>query len=142
MCELQQGAEITLSVDGGTWEIVSIPRYSEPIPVIDDSDLGTTGQREKCPGVLGDPQLMTGFVLRSVGTALYPTKGTVQTLTITHATVGTNTGRESFAGTGFVVDIRTPEFTSDTEARKTIEFDWQFDGKTGPTRTRAVAAGV
>lgn len=140
MCELQQGAELTFSVDSASYEVVSIPRYSEPIPVIDDTDLEDTGQREKCPGALGDPQLMSGIVLRSIGTQAYPTKGTLQTMTVTHGLVAGNATRESWAASGFVVDVRTPEFTSDTEGRKLIEVDFQPDGKTGPARTLATAS--
>jgi hypothetical protein len=138
VCELQQGAEVSFSEDEGTWEVISVPRFSAPIPVIDDADLLSEGYRPKCPGALGDPQLMTGIVIRSIGTAEYPTKGLIQDMTITHGLVPGNAGRESYTGSGFIVDVRTPEFNSDTEGRKTIEVDWQFDGKeTPPARTLA-----
>jgi len=139
MCELMQGMTLTFSVSGSSFEVVSVPRFSAPIPVIDDVDLETEDYREKCPGQLADPQLMSGIVIKSIGTQARPAKGTVQTLTITHGDVVGNATPESFAGTGFIVDVREPEFTSDTEGRKTIEIDWQFDGKTGPARTLAVA---
>ena len=137
MCELQQGATLGFSVSTGTWEVISIPRFGAPIPVIDDTDLQDTGNRKKCPGVLSDPQLMSGIVIRSIGTQTRPAKGTLQTATITHGLVPGNATAEIFAGTGFIVDVREPDFTSDTEGRKTFEIDWQFDGKTGPTRTLA-----
>lgn len=140
MCEMQQGVQISFSVSTGTYDVISIPRYGAPIPVIDDTHLGSTTSRVKCPGKLPDPQLMSGIVIRSVGTAARPAKGTVQTLTITHGLLAGHATPESFAGTGFVVDVREPEFSSDTEAGKTYEIDWQFDGKTGPARTLAVAS--
>lgn len=139
MCEMQQGVQITLSVSAGTYDVISIPRYGAPIPVIDDTHLGSADSRVKCPGKLPDPQLMSGITLRSIGTVARPAKGTVQTLTITHALMAGFASAEIFAGTGFIVDVREPEFSSDTEARKTYEIDWQFDGKTPPARTLAVA---
>lgn len=138
MCELQQGATLAFSVSTGTWEVISIPRYGAPIPVIDDTDLQDTGTRKKCPGVLEDPQMMSGIVLRSIGTQARPAKKTVQTMTITHGLLAGHNTAEIFAGTGFIVDVREPEFSADTEGRKTIEIDWQFNGQTGPTRTLAV----
>jgi hypothetical protein len=139
MCELQQGATLVFSEDGA-FEVISIPRFGAPIPVIDDADLDDTGFRVKCPGSLADPQVMSGIVCRSIGTADRPTRGLNQTCTITHGDVPGNATPESFAGSGFVVDFREPEFTSDTEGRKTIEIDWQYDGVTGPARTKAVAS--
>lgn len=140
MCELQQGVQLVFSISG-TFEVVSIPRYSAPIPVIDDTDLGSTDGREKCAGQLEDPQLMSGIVLKSIGTETRPTKGATETLTITHGLLPGDATAEIFAGPGFIVDVREPEFSSDTEGRKTIEVDWQFNGKDLPTRTKPVASG-
>lgn len=135
MCEKQQGATVTFGTSAGTWECVNIGRYNAPIPVIDNTHLGTTGKRKKCPGQLEDPQIFT-VTLRNKGSQAYPAKGLVQTITVT-SPLGTYTTAESVAGTGFVVDIRHPEFGSDTEALTTIEVDIQFDSATGPTRTLA-----
>lgn len=139
MCELQQGTQVVFSVDG-TYEVVSVPRFSAPIPVIDDTDLADTSARPKCAGQLQDPQLMSGIVLKSIGTADRPTKRITQTLTITHAIVPGNATAEIFAGAGFIVDVREPEFSSDSENRKTIEVDWQYDGNPMPARTKATAS--
>ena len=136
MAEKQQGATFSFGTDGGSWNYLNIPRYSEPIPSIDDTHLGTTGKRTSTPGELGDPQMIT-LVLQNDGSASLPTKGLVQTGTIT-APLGEWDEAEKWAGTGFVVDVRSPEFGSDTEAIQTIEVDWKFDGKTGPARTAAV----
>jgi hypothetical protein len=135
MCEKQQGASFTFGTDGGSWNFISIGRLSSPIPVIDDTHLGSVGEREACPGDLGDPQVVT-LVLQNDGDAAWPTRGLVQTGTIT-APLGDYDDAESFAGSGFIVDVRTAEFQSGTEGIQTIEVDWKFDGKTGPTRTLA-----
>lgn len=133
MAVKQQGASFTFGTDGGSWKYINIGRFSSPIPVIDDTDLSTEDDRTKLPGDLGDPQMVT-LVLQNIPTADLPTKGLVQTGTILGPLTGM-TG-ESWAGTGFVVDVRTPEYGSDTEAIQTIEVDWQFDGRTGPARTK------
>ncbi|MGN6133388.1 MAG: hypothetical protein ACTHOU_02765 [Aureliella sp.] len=135
MAEKQQGASFTFGTSGGTWNYLNIPRYSEPIPVIDDTHLGTTGRRTNTPGELGSPQMIT-LLLQNQGDAVLPVKGLLQTGTIT-APLGDFDVAEKWAGTGYVVDIRSPEFGSDTEAIATIEIDWMFDGKTGPARTAA-----
>lgn len=136
MAEKQQGAVFTFGTDAITLKIVSIGRYSEPIPVIDDTDLSTTVRRTKMPGELGDPQMLT-LVLQGNGKGAHPVKGKLQTGTITAPIIGANLTAEKWSGSGFVADIRTPEYASDTEGITTIEIDWQFDGKTGPTRTLA-----
>ena len=131
----QQGATFTFGSSGGTWQFMNIGRYSEPIPVLDDTHLGTTGKRTKLPGDLGDPGMIT-LVLQANPGATMPVIGLVQTGTITGSKVTLPGGTaENWAGTGFVVDVRSPEFGADTEAIQTIEMDWQYDGKTGPTRT-------
>lgn len=131
----QQGASVVFGSSGGTWEFTNIGRYSEPIPVIDDTHLGTTNRRTKIPGQLGDPQMVT-LQLHNSPTASLPARGLVQTVTI-NGPLGSFASAENWAGTAFVVDIRTPEFASDTEAIQIIEIDIQFDGKTGPARTAA-----
>ena len=137
MCELQQGATLTFSVSTGTWEVISIPRYGAPVPVIDDTDLQDTARRIKCPGMLEDPQMMTGIIIRSISTQARPATKVLQTMTVTSSLVPGKLTADIFAGSGFIVDVREPDYTADTEGRKTIEIDWQYDGKTGPARTLA-----
>lgn len=131
----QQGASLTFGTTVGSWNILSIGRYSAPIPKIDDTHLGVTGVRESIPGVLEDPQSFTVTVQAKPDQA-HPVKGLVQTITITSPLEGASTA-ETLAGTGFVMDVRTAEFQSGTEAIQTVEFEIQFDGKTGPARTLA-----
>jgi hypothetical protein len=139
MCELQQGATLAFSVSGSLFQILNIARFSAPIPVIDDTDVADTVSRKKCPGKLQDPQMFT-ITARNIGTQARPAKGVVQDLTITHPLAPGMATPEILDGSGFVVDVRTPEFGADSEARQTIEIDWQFDGDPMPTRTLAVAA--
>jgi len=131
----QQGASLTFGTSVGTWSVLNIGRYSAPIPKIDDTHLGVTGVREYIPGVLEDPQSFTVTVQAKPDQA-YPAKGLVQTITVTSPLEGAASA-ETLIGTGFVMDIRTAEFQSGTEAIQTIEFEIQYDGKTGPARTLA-----
>lgn len=137
MCELQQGATLGFSVSGSLYQILNIARFGAPIPVIDDTDVSRTTSRKKCPGKLQDPQMLT-ITARNIGTQARPVKGLVQDLTVTHPLAAGRTTPEILAGSGFVVDVRTPEFGSDSEARQTIEIDWQFNGDPLPTRTLSV----
>lgn len=131
----QQGASLTFGTSVGTWNILSIGRYSAPIPKIDDTHLGVTGVRESIPGTLEDPQSFTVTVQAKPSQAT-PVKGLVQTITVTSPLEGASSA-ETLIGTGFVMDVKTAEFQSGTEAIQTYEFDIQFDGKTGPARTLA-----
>jgi hypothetical protein len=131
----QQGASLTFGTSSGTWSIISIARYGAPIPVIDDTHLGTTNRREKIFGSLEDPQPFT-VTVQAKPTQAFPAKGLVQTITVTSPLNGA-TAAETLIGTGAVIDVRTAEFNSGTEDIQTVEFEVQFDGKTGPARTLA-----
>ena len=135
MGEKQQGATLVFGTSAGSWNVLSIGRYSAPIPVIDDTHLGTTSRRESIFGVLEDPQIFTVTVQNKGGTA-YPVKGLVQTITLT-SPLGIWTTAEKLIGSGAVIDVKTSEFQSGTENIQTVEFDIKFDGKTGPARTLA-----
>jgi hypothetical protein len=135
MCELQQGITAVFSVSGALSGLLNVPRFSAPIPVIDDTDVSDTLSRKKCPGALRDPQIMT-LTIRNLGTAAYPAIGVIQDLTLTYPLYDHATP-EIIDGPGFVVDVRSPEFGSDSEGRQTVEIDWQYNGDPLPTRTLA-----
>lgn len=134
--QLQHGATFTFGTDGGSWNLLSVGRYGEPIPVIDDTHMGTTTRRTKLPGDLADPQSLT-IVVQNDSKEAYPTQGLAQTMTITYPLESGDSTAENMAGSGFIMDIRRPEFNVDTEAVQTLEIDIQYDGYTGPTRTVA-----
>jgi hypothetical protein len=134
MCELQQGTTLAFTTAGNAFQVISLSSFGAPIPVIDDTVLATANGRKKCPGKLQDPG-QVNIVCRNVGTQARPTKGAVDTLTITKPLAPTRTVPEIFAGTGFIVDILEPEYNSDSEARQTFTIVWQFNGDPLPTRT-------
>jgi len=135
MGEKQQGASVTFGTSAGTWGFLNIGRFSAPIPVIDDTHLGTTARRQAIAGDLEDPQMVT-LTLMNKGNQAYPLRGLVQTITITNP-IGSYTVSEKLIGSGFVVDVRTSEFQSNSEGLQTIEIDIKFNGVTGPARTIA-----
>lgn len=136
MCELQQGVTVLFSVSGGTMEVLSIDSFSAPIPVIDNTDVASTNSRKKKPGQLQDPQQFK-ITCRNIGHKAKPAKGVVQDLTITHPLQPGKATPEILDGSGFVVDVTTPSFSSDSEARQTYDIIWQYDGDPFPTRTMA-----
>jgi hypothetical protein len=139
MCELQQGVTVSFSVSGSTMEVLSIDPFSAPIPVIDNTDVASTVSRKKWAGQLQDPQQFK-ITCRNVGHKTKPAKGVTQTLTITHPLFPGKTTPEILDGSGFVVDVTTPSFSSDTEARQTYDIIWQYNGNPFPTRTAATPA--
>ncbi len=132
MCELQQGVTVNFSVSGNTMEVLSIDPFTAPIPVIDNTALNDTTSRRKWPGQLPDPQSFK-ITCRNIGNKTKPARSVVQTLTITHPLAAGRTTPEIMAGTGFVVDVSTPSFSSDSEGRQTYDIIWQYDSM--PTRT-------
>jgi hypothetical protein len=139
MCELQQGVTANFSVSGNTMEILSIGAFGAPIPVIDNTDVSSTISRRKWPGQLRDAQQFT-IRCRNIGHKTKPAVGVVQTLTITHPLFPGKTTPEILDGSGFVVDVTTPEFNSDSENRQTYDIIWQYNGSPFPTRTAATPA--
>ena len=136
MCELQQGVTLNFSTSGNTMEVLSVDPFNAPIPVIDNTDVSTTVSRKKWPGQLRDPQSFK-ILCRNIGHKAKPAVGVVQTLTITHPLQPGKITPEIHDGSGFVVDVSTPSFSSDSENRQTYEIIWQYNGNPFPTRTAA-----
>jgi len=134
--DTQQGATIAFATDSTDHNIISIGRCGTPIPVLDKTHLGTTDFREKLAGELKDAQPVT-VVAQADPAQAHPTIGTAQTITITSPLASGGSSAETLAGTGFVTDVRSQEFNSESEGIQTIEIDFIFDGDTGPTRTLA-----
>lgn len=136
MSQSTQGATLTLS-GGGSFEVKNIPRIPRPIPVLDSTATSTTGQRKKKPGKLEDPQSITITIFND-GTE--PAKGESQTLTLTAATPEGMVSGETWVGSGFVVDVQSPEFNAESEALETKEIVFQFDGETPIVHTEPAAS--
>jgi len=106
---------------------INIPRVNTPIPVVDTTHLGTTGERTRIAGDLKDPQQFT-ITHQHDGSGTLPTIGTQYTVTITMPTASGDSTAENWAGTAICVDIGSPEAQSENSALQTIETMWQPDG--------------
>ena len=119
----------------------NIPRTSTPMPMIDATHLGTTGQRIRVKGDLTDPQQFT-ITHQHDGLSVIPVIGTTYTVTITAPLKAGDSVAEKWAGTAVCTDVRGSEFQSDTPALQTAETDWQPDGgyNGGSAWTRTIAS--
>ena len=136
--EVQQGATIVFP-GSSVFNIVNIARISAPVPVIEATHLLTTIQRQKLSGRLRDAQVQT-ILCQNDPTEPQPLQGdptATGTITITGPVpTGLSTG-QIWAGSGFVVDVRSPEFDATTEDLQTLEIDVIYDGITPYTITPA-----
>ena len=140
---LQQGATVSFSglctfVDA----MVNIPRTSVPVPTVDVTNLGTTGQRKRISGEVADPKPFTVQAQHCGETGL-PAVGGVYLVTITAPLGPGQTAAESWAGSCIVTDVRSPEFKSDSPALQTIEIELQPNGgaQGGSQWARTAATG-
>lgn len=122
------GTGCTLAFSSGstyTGEVQSFTLDGEEVPVIDITNMSTTGWRIKIPGSLKEPPVVTVNYYYNAGTR--PPLGTRATLTITWPDpdgAGSETS-ETLAGTGFVTSLSC-ENGIDEAAMGTYTF--QFDG--------------
>jgi len=120
-----------LSTDGAFSEIYELDPGGAELPVIEDDVLATTGNVPKEPGDLDnwDPLELEIFCDPDNP----PSRGTVQTGTITYPVpVGGETGA-TLAGTGFIAKVKLGALVNN-QVRK-ARVTWNWDGKTGPTFT-------
>ena len=108
----------------------NIPSTSAPIPVIDATHLGTTGQRIRMVGDLADPQQFT-VTHQHDGSGTIPVRGTTYTVTVTMSLASGDGTAEKWAGTAICQDVTSPEASSDTPALQMITTVWQPDGGFG-----------
>lgn len=106
------------------------------IETLDDTALDSTNFKEKCPSDLKDLDPIELEVYWDYLLDLPPI-GTTGTMTITFPTQGASTAG-TITGSAFLVDFSMPDLTTDdTQLTGTITV--QFDGKTEPAFTQAVA---
>jgi hypothetical protein len=110
--------------------VVNITPGNRAVASIDDDSLAVTGDHELIPGLLksnGPDTLTCIFDPDDV-----PEPGTVATGTLTYPPKTGQTNGATKAGTGFIMDVQEQAIENDT--RVLVQFQWQFDGKTGPSR--------
>ncbi len=137
------GATFTVTGTNATvGTIISIDPPEESVDDISDDYLGVIDQHEMLPGLVvhqGKMRITAIFNPDTVAANdvasphVLPALGIVATGTLTfRARTGQTTGA-TLIGTGYLSKRKVSELA--TDQRVTIEFDWQFDGKTGPAYT-------
>lgn len=137
------GATFTVTGTNATvGTIISIDPPEESIDDIPDDYLGVVDQHEMIPGIVAHQGKMRITAIFNPDTIaandvssprVLPAIGIVTTGTLTfRARTGQTVGATNI-GTGYLSKRKISELS--TDQRVTIEFDWQFDGKTGPAYT-------
>lgn len=136
------GATFTLSA-GVVDTIISITPGRESITVIPDDYLGVVDAHEVIPGLVATYEPITinciadidtlASTTVGVGATNPPALGKVVTGTLTFRPQTGQTTGATLAGTGFLVERQVSPL--ETDSRVTIEYVWQWDGKTGPAYT-------
>jgi len=122
--------------------IISIDPPEESVVDIPDDYLGVAAYHEMMPGIVASVGKMT---IRSIvdidvlaandaaSPQVLPAVGIVSTGTLTFRPQTGQTVGATYIGTGYLSRRKVTELATDT--RVEIEYDWQFDGKTGPAYT-------
>jgi hypothetical protein len=122
--------------------IISIDPPEESVDDISDDYLGVTAYHEMIPGIvahLGKMRITSIIDIDTIAAndvaspAVLPAIGIVTTGTLTFRPQTGQSAGATLIGTGYLSRRKISELATDT--RVTIEYDWQFDGKTGPAYT-------
>lgn len=131
------GIGATLVLSGGStysarWR--SISAFSQTVTALDDTALDSTDYKEFVPDDLAeiDPITVEHYTNLS---ATPPVVGAVCTVTITFPKQPSQNTAATLTGTAIITRFNQPELSVGNRLMSTIEF--QFDGKTGPTFTKA-----
>lgn len=104
------------------------------IQKVSSEALDTTDFMTYKPGDLAEPEEITfPFLFDSEG--VYPAKGAAETGTLTWPLASGQTTAATYAGSGFIMDVKLPDFEINTIQEGELTF--AFDGETGPTFTAA-----
>jgi len=128
------GASLALGTTGAIGNIRNIGQIASELGKLEDSHLGTTGNKTYIPDDLAEPGEMEVEVEFDRITAGLPTVGTVETATITYPIYTAGNTAANHAGTGFISRVTTPRLANGEIQVMNIRFS--FDGKTGPTFTK------
>jgi hypothetical protein len=137
------GATFTVTGTNATvGTIISIKPGAESVDDIPDDYLGVVDQHEMIPGLVvhqGKYRISAIFNPDTIAANdvasphVIPALGIVSTGTLTFRARTGQTSGATLIGTGYLSNREVSELA--TDQRVTIDFDWQFDGKTGPAYT-------
>ena len=123
MADTGNGATLVMGTSGFTASYFSIGGFEQERPVMDSSDLATTGFNKKEAGDLVEPGEFTAEFIYDADDQP-PISGTAETITLTYPSGATA------AGTGFVSKWSAPELVNDDLQKASLTVQW--DGGTGP----------
>lgn len=137
------GATFTVTGTNATvGTIISIDPPEESVDDIGDDYLGVVDYHEMIPGLvahIGKMRITAIFDPDTIATSdaaspnVLPAIGISTTGTLTFRARTGQTSGATYIGTGYLSRRKVSELA--TDQRVTIEFDFQFDGKTGPAYT-------
>lgn len=137
------GATFTVTGTNATvGTIISIDPAEETVEDIPDDYLGVTSYHETIPGIVARIGKMTIRAIVDIDVlaandaaspAVLPQIGITSTGTLTFRPQTGQTSGATWIGTGYLSRRQVTPLQTDT--RVEIEYDWQFDGKTGPAYT-------
>lgn len=118
--------------------IISIDPPEESVVDIPDDYLGVVAFHENIPGLVATIGKMAIRCIVDIDdlatlTSVVPTLGVVATGTLTFRPQTGQSSGATYIGTGYLSRRKVTPLETDT--RVEIEYDWQFDGKTGPAYT-------
>lgn len=116
-----------------TWKSISAPEFT--VDALDATPLNATGFYESVPDDLAKSSPITVPFYANLRQDI-PQVGGVTTATITYPKqLGTEATEAKVVGTAIITRVQLPEMAAGTLLMGTIELT--FDGKTGPTFTKA-----
>jgi len=124
------GSTFALS-SGSVGTIISIDPPEESITDIPDDSLGVTEYHELIPGLVSSLGKMTINTIADLDSVA--ALGAVVTGTLTFRPQTGQSSGATYIGTGYI--SRRKVSALETDVRVMIEYDFQFDGKTGPAYT-------
>lgn len=116
---------------GSVGTIVSIDPPEESIEDISDDFLGVVDYHENIPAIVARIGKMAVTCIADLDSLA--ALGAVVTGTLTFRPQTGQTSGAAYAGTGYISRRKVTSLETDT--RVLVEYDWQFDGKTGPAYT-------
>ena len=131
------GIGATLVLSGGStysarWR--SISQFNQVVAALDDTALDSTDYKEFVADDLAEIDPITVETYANLALTP-PTVGATCTVTITFPKQPNQTTAATLTGTAIITRFSQPELSVGNRLMSTLEF--QFDGKTGPTYTKA-----
>lgn len=128
------GTTLTFGTSGFTANIYTISGTEQSREALEDSHIGTTGEKTYIADDLIEPgQFDIEFEWDQSFSTFPPISHAAETVTVTFPLKSGETTNATLAGSGFLISSSGPEVANGTIMRGSATVKW--DGKTGPTYT-------